>query len=53
MLRFIVEKLQVIALRQKMIFDADHEEGFHRQTGSVFSFHLLLQQNPRMPASGV
>src|SRR6516162_7005612 len=34
------------------LFCADHEEGFHRQTGSVFSFHLLLQQNPRNVAIG-
>src|SRR5205085_1471599 len=28
------------------------EESLHGQTGSVFGFHLLLQQNPRTSASG-
>ncbi len=33
------------------LFCSGYEESLHGQTGSVFGFHLLLQQNPRTSAS--
>src|SRR2546429_275491 len=34
------------------LFCGGYEESLHGQTGSVFGFHLLLQQSPRTSASG-